>query len=126
MTRSSAWASRRTGRGGTGEYRLPYSFESGGEPMREAEEQHADSRSPSGVSWGKSSPRARLTLHPMTDVAKPVMHWAAVRAQAVEFAVINTRAARMSKASANVSTTRTPRRSRLALLSPVMPSPISR
>src|SRR6185295_16172698 len=48
------------------------------------------------------------TLHPMTEVAKPVMHWAAVRAQAGEFAVITTRAARMSKASANVSTTRTP------------------
>ena len=67
------------------------------------------------------------TLHPMTDVAKPVMHWAAVRAQAGELAVINTRAARMSKASANVSTTRTPPPLQAALpVSPVMPSPISR
>ena len=44
------------------------------------------------------------TLHPMTDVAKPVIDWAAVRAQAAELAVITTRAARMSNASAKVST----------------------
>jgi hypothetical protein len=49
-------------------------------------------------------------LHPITDVAKPVMDCAAVRAQLEDCAVITTRAARMSKASANVSTIRTPRR----------------
>ena len=86
---------------------------------------------PSGVSWGRSSASMPAsTLHPMTEVANPVMHWAAVRAQAGEFAVINTRAARISKASANVSTTRTPRRTMpppgLAPLSPVMPLPTSR
>jgi hypothetical protein len=36
------------------------------------------------------------------------MDWAAVRAQAGEWAVIKTRAARMSKASAKVSTILTP------------------
>jgi hypothetical protein len=46
----------------------------------------------------------------MTDVANPVMHWAAVLAHAAVRAVINTRAARMPKASANVSTIATPRR----------------
>src|ERR1700736_4099881 len=40
----------------------------------------------------------------MTDVAKPVMDCAAVRAQLEDCAVITTRAAHMSKASANVST----------------------
>jgi hypothetical protein len=48
------------------------------------------------------------TLHPITDVAKPVSDCAAVRAQAGDCAVMMARAARMSKASANVSTTRTP------------------
>ena len=43
-----------------------------------------------------------------------------VRRQAGERAVINTRAARISKASANVSTILTPRRSMLAPLPPVM------
>ena len=51
------------------------------------------------------------TLQPMTEVANPVMARAAVSAQAGERAVITTRAARMSKASAKVSTIRTPRRS---------------
>jgi hypothetical protein len=51
------------------------------------------------------------------------MHWAAVRAQAGELAVINTRAARMSKASANVSTILTPRRT--MLLSPLTPAPFA-
>ena len=59
------------------------------------------------------------TLQPITDVAKPVMDWAAVRAQVEEPAVINTRAARMSKASANVSTILTPRRT-------MLPSPFTR
>ena len=60
------------------------------------------------------------TLHPITDVANPVIDCAAVRAQAGERAVINTRAARISKASANVSTILTPRRSMLVPLPPVM------
>ena len=82
---------------------------------------------PSGVSSGKSSASMPAsTLHPITDVAKPVIALAAVRAHAGESAVINTRAARMSNASANVFTTRTPRRSMLSPLSPVMPSPTSR
>ena len=63
------------------------------------------------------------TLQPITDVAKPVMDWAAVRAQAGELAVINTRAARMSKASANVSTILTPRRT--MLLSPLTRAPFA-
>jgi hypothetical protein len=57
------------------------------------------------------------TLQPMTEVAKPVMDWAAVRAQTAERAVINTRAARMLNASANVSTILTPRRT-------IVPSPL--
>ena len=56
------------------------------------------------------------TLHPMTEVAKPVIDWAAVRAHAADCAVITTRAARMPKASANVSTIRTPLRSTLLSL----------
>src|SRR6266851_6890355 len=65
---------------------------------------------PSGVSSGRRSASIPAsTLHPITDVAKPVMDCAAVRAQLDDWAVITTRAARMSKASANVSTILTPR-----------------
>src|SRR6476661_3919290 len=59
------------------------------------------------------------TLHPITDVAKPVMDRAAVRAHSGERAVMSTRAARMSNASANVSTIVTPLRT---MFSPVMPA----
>ena len=58
------------------------------------------------------------TLHPMTEVANPVIDCPAVRAQAGECAVITTRAARMPNASANVSTIFTPCRT--------MPSPLMR
>jgi hypothetical protein len=51
------------------------------------------------------------TLQPMTEVAYPVIARAAVIPHAGERAVITTRAACMSKASANVSPIRTPRRS---------------
>ena len=62
----------------------------------------------SGVSPGcRSLSIPASTLHPITDVAKPVMHPAAVRAHFGDAAVITTRAARMSKASANVSAIRT-------------------
>jgi hypothetical protein len=53
------------------------------------------------------------TLQPITDVAKPVIACAPVFAHAREWAVINTRAARISNASAKVSLIRTPRRSML-------------
>ena len=66
---------------------------------------------------------AASTLQPITEVAKPVIDWAAVRAQAGELAVISTRAARMSNASANVSTILTPRRT--MLLSPLTRAPFA-
>jgi hypothetical protein len=50
------------------------------------------------------------TLHPMTDVAKPVIERAAVSAHSLVCAVITTRAARMPNASAKVSTILTPPR----------------
>ena len=59
------------------------------------------------------------TLHPMTDVAKPVIDCAAICAHAGDCAVITTRAARMPKASANVSTILTPFRP-LARLMPAL------
>ena len=48
-------------------------------------------------------------LQAMTDVAKPVSFSAAARAHFIVRAVITTRAARMPKASAKVSSMKTPR-----------------
>src|SRR5688572_28187274 len=68
---------------------------------------------PSGVSRaGSMASIPASTLRPMTEVAKPVIAVAAVRAHASDAAVMITRDARMSNASANVSAMSTPRRSR--------------
>ena len=65
---------------------------------------------PSGVSdAGISASIPASTLHPITEVANPVIDCAAVCAHAGDCAVMMTRAPRMPKASANVSTIRTPR-----------------
>ena len=65
---------------------------------------------PSGVSdAGISASMPASTLHPITEVANPVIDCAAVCAHAGDCAVMTTREPRMPKASANVSTIRTPR-----------------
>jgi len=67
---------------------------------------------PSGVSSGAiSASIPASTLQPITDVAKPVIESAAVLAHAGDCAVMTTRAPRMPKASAKVSTILTPLRS---------------
>ena len=64
----------------------------------------------SGVSSGVSSrSMAASHLQAMTEVAKPVSFSAAARAHFMVRAVITTRAARMPKASAKVSSMKTPR-----------------
>jgi hypothetical protein len=70
---------------------------------------------PSSVSSGAiSASMPASTLHPITEVAKPVIACAAVLTHAGDCAVMMTRAARMPKASANVSTILTPLRSMTA------------
>src|SRR3954463_844943 len=65
---------------------------------------------PSGVSLAASSRSTPAsTLHPITEVAKPVSLSEAARTQREDAAVMITRATRMVKASANVSSMKTSR-----------------
>jgi hypothetical protein len=64
---------------------------------------------PSGVSSGDSGRSMPASQpHAITEVAKPVMLSAAMRAQRSFAAVMRSRVARMPKASAKVSSMRTP------------------